>query len=200
MSSIQNGKGSLVMDDFVKKVIEFGALSAKMIKPESVVTAPWVIFKCKYGCSNYNKRQCCPPISPTWNETRLMLDECYSDVLLIQCLDPYTVNDVLRKMLDWLGAKGYYKALGFGAKKCEICRDLYDDECGFPNCKHADQVIPQMDGAGIDVIQTVVNNGYDEDGVMPWGDSSGFKVRRAEDGGKDWSATGIRFYGMIMIQ
>ena len=186
--------------DFVKKAVEFGAVSAKMINPESVVTAPWPLYKCKYGCKNYNRRQCCPPMAPTWKETRELLDNWYSDVILIQCLDPYDVNRMLRKMLDWLGVNGYYKALGFGAKKCEICRDLYGDECGFPGCKHADQVIPQMDGSGIDVIQTVINNGYEEHGVMAWGDATGFRVKPCENGGKDWSETGIKFYGMIMIQ
>ena len=107
------------MEEFDKKAIEFGAVTAKMIDPKTVVTAPWTLNKCKYGCKNYNKRQCCPPIAPTYKETRELL-EVYKDVLLIQCLDPYDVNKVIRKMLDYLGKNGYYKALGFGAKKCEI--------------------------------------------------------------------------------
>ena len=187
------------MEEFDKKAIEFGAVTAKMIDPKTVVTAPWTLNKCKYGCKNYNKRQCCPPIAPTYKETRELL-EVYKDVLLIQCLDPYDVNKVIRKMLDYLGKNGYYKALGFGAKKCEICRDEYNEECTFPNCKHADKVIPQMDGSGIDVIQTVINNGYKEHGVKGWGRKDGFKVLPREDGGKDWSESKINFYGLIMIE
>ena len=38
------------MEDFDKKAIEFGAVTAKMIDPETVVTAPWTLNKCKYGC------------------------------------------------------------------------------------------------------------------------------------------------------
>ena len=70
------------MEDFVKKAIEFGATSAKMIDSKSVVTAPWTLNKCKYGCKNYNKRQCCPPIAPTYKETQANLD-IYKNILLI---------------------------------------------------------------------------------------------------------------------
>lgn len=187
------------MEDFAIKAIEFGAHDAKVISPNSVVTAPWTINKCKYGCKNYNKRQSCPPITSTYKETREILSY-YKTAVLIQCLDPYEVNKVLGKFLDYLGKNGYYKALGYGAKKCEICRDKYGEECSFPNCKHADEVIPQMDGSGIDVIQTVNNNGYSEHGVKAWGDPTGFKVRpRSVQGGKDWSNTGINFYGMVLV-
>ncbi|EDS72964.1 DUF2284 domain-containing protein [Anaerofustis stercorihominis] len=186
------------MEDFAKVAVELGATTAKVIDPKSVVTAPWTLNKCKYGCKNYNKRQCCPPIATTYKEMQVLLDT-YEKALLIQCLDPYDVNHVLRKMLDWLGKHGYYKCLGYGAKKCEICRDEYGEECSFPDCKHADKVIPQMDGSGIDVIQTVINNGYEEHGVKAWGDSTGFKVLPHEKGGKDWRESGINFYGMILL-
>jgi len=41
-------------------------------------------------------------------------------------------------------------------------------------------------------------NGYDEKGVKGWGDIKGFKVLPKEDGGRDWSHSGINFYGLIM--
>ncbi len=188
------------MEELKNIVMDFGANDCKFISPRSVVTVPWTLSKCKYGCKNYNKRQCCPPIAPTYLETRATLDS-YKIAILIQCLDPYEVNRVVRETLDYLGKNGYYKALGYGAKKCEICRDIYDDVCQFPNCAHADQVIPQFDGSGIDVIKTVNNNGYKEEGVKGWGDKTGFKVLPSDKaGGKDWSESGINFYGLVLVE
>lgn len=188
------------MESFDIVALKLGATQAKVIDPKSVVTAPWTLSKCKYGCNNYNKRQCCPPIAPTYKETQNMLDT-YKTAVLVMCLDPYDVNKVVSKLLNYLGKEGYYRCLGYGAKKCEICRDEYNEECTFPNCKHADKVIPQMDGSGIDVITTVNNNGFNEHGVKGWGDNTGFKVLpKGEKGGKDWSNSGINFYGMVLVE
>lgn len=188
------------MIDLAKLTIEAGANKAVVINPKEVVTAPWTLNKCKYGCKNYNKRQCCPPIASTYTETRKILDS-YERAILIVCLDPYDVNKVISKVMNTLGKEGYYKVLGFGAKKCEICRDEFNEECEFPKCKHADRVIPQMDGSGIDVITTVNKFGFNENGVKGWGDPSGFKVLPSDvKGEKDWSNSGINFYGLVLVE
>ena len=81
------------MEDFAKVAVDLGATTAKVIDTDTVVTAPWTLNKCKYGCKNYNKRQCCPPIATTYKEMQVLLDT-YEKALLIQCLDPYDVNHV----------------------------------------------------------------------------------------------------------
>jgi len=46
---------------FAQRAMEQGALSAKVIEPGSIVTAPWVRLKCQFGCGRYGKSHCCPP-------------------------------------------------------------------------------------------------------------------------------------------
>ncbi|HTX43500.1 MAG TPA: DUF2284 domain-containing protein, partial [Methanocella sp.] len=67
---------------FIDTAIKLGADDAGIIKTNSVVTAAWVRWKCRYGCGMYNTSLCCPPNSPTYLETRELL-ECYENALLI---------------------------------------------------------------------------------------------------------------------
>ena len=46
---------------FVQKAYELGAVEAKLIKAKSVVTAPWVRAKCRYGRPVYGSRLTWPP-------------------------------------------------------------------------------------------------------------------------------------------
>ena len=39
---------------FIRRARELGALEAKLIEASSIVTAPWVRLKCRYGCNGYN--------------------------------------------------------------------------------------------------------------------------------------------------
>jgi predicted metal-binding protein len=59
----------------LKGGLTMGSMTAvKQIKPASVVTAPWVRLKCQFGCDSYNSNYCCPPYTPTPEETRKILD------------------------------------------------------------------------------------------------------------------------------
>ena len=69
------------LQQLVEKAHELGAVEAKIIEPGSVVLAPWVRFKCQFGCMHYNTRFCCPPYTPTWEETKQVID-CYRKALL----------------------------------------------------------------------------------------------------------------------
>ena len=76
-----SGKGGILVADsdlekYCALAIEAGATHAKQIHPSSVVTAPWVRLKCQFGCPGYGKGHCCPPHTPTSDETRAILD-CY---------------------------------------------------------------------------------------------------------------------------
>ena len=53
----------------------------KPILPSSVVTAPWVRLKCQFGCDGYNYGYCCPPHTPTYEETRKVLDSYHRALL-----------------------------------------------------------------------------------------------------------------------
>jgi predicted metal-binding protein len=66
-------------DKFIEKAIEVGANDAKIIKTDSIETAVWVRWKCRYGCDG-GSSLCCPTNSPTYKETREVID-CYKCAL-----------------------------------------------------------------------------------------------------------------------
>ena len=50
---------------YCDKAVESYATHAKPIHPSTVVTDPWVRFKCQFGCRGYGKSYGCPPDTPT---------------------------------------------------------------------------------------------------------------------------------------
>jgi predicted metal-binding protein len=50
---------------------------------------------------------------------------------------------------------GYYKALGFGAGPCWLCK-----KCNLEHCVHPLQARPSMESCGIDVYATVRGHGF----------------------------------------
>ncbi|MCX8109927.1 MAG: DUF2284 domain-containing protein, partial [Syntrophorhabdaceae bacterium] len=69
-------------NQYKDKAIEDGADNAIVIKTWDIFTAPWVRMKCQFGCPNYGMSLCCPPHTPTPEETRKILDS-YTYALLI---------------------------------------------------------------------------------------------------------------------
>jgi predicted metal-binding protein len=147
---------------FIEKAVELGAKDARVIKTDSIVTAAWVRWKCRYGCSGYGSSLCCPPNSPTYLETRDLVD-CYENALLVHFTediesaaegpkDPTGVIALLER--DFFLA-GYFKAFALGAGPCRLCA-----ECTMKKCRHAESARPSMESCGIDVFSTVRINGY----------------------------------------
>ena len=62
--------------------LEKKATDSKIIDPASIVMAHWTRHKCQYGCPGYGKNLCCPPHSPTPDETKKILAD-YTIGLLI---------------------------------------------------------------------------------------------------------------------
>lgn len=147
------------------RALKEGATGAKEIHPTTVVTAPWVRLKCQFGCSGYSSNYCCPPHTPTAEETRAVLDG-YNRALLFH-IETLPSKDrakrigTFRRMLVDLEGElfkdGYYKAFLFLSGPCRLCR-----ECGKASgtpCHHGDRARPSMEACGIDVFQTARNNG-----------------------------------------
>ncbi len=138
----------------------------KQIKPESVVTAAWVRFKCQFGCQEHGSSYCCPPDTPTPEQTRAVLD-CYERAMLFHIEVPdskdkwtYCSNmfDMIVKLEGEMFKDGFYKALAFLAGPCPLC-----EKCGKLTgepCRLNDRARPSMEGTGIDVYKTVRNNGF----------------------------------------
>jgi predicted metal-binding protein len=138
---------------FVKKAVALGADDAKIIKTDSIVTAPWVRWKCRYGCG-YNHGRCCPPYTPDYRETRELVGS-YEKALLVHCTGSTEPTDVVAPLERDIFLAGYFKAFALGAGPCNLC-----SECSLDVCRHPEKARPSMEGCGIDVFSTARNNGY----------------------------------------
>jgi predicted metal-binding protein len=143
---------------FIKRAVALGADDAKIIKTDSIVTGPWVRWKCRYGCDGYNSSLCCPPNTPDYRETREMVDS-YEKALLVHCTDNSNRTKDLSKIVVALEREvflaGHFKAFALGAGPCNLC-----GECSMEVCRHAEKARPSMESCGIDVFSTARNNGY----------------------------------------
>jgi predicted metal-binding protein len=141
---------------FVKRACVLGAKEAKIISPKQVFTAEWVRRKCQYGCDGYGVHLTCPPYSPTPQETRRMLDEYDSAILIHSPLEWIEITTIIIKLEREAFLSGYYKAFGMGSGPCELC-----ERCDLKKgCKHAEQARPSMEACGIDVFRTARTAGY----------------------------------------
>jgi predicted metal-binding protein len=160
---------------FIDRAVRLGAREARIIPAGSIVTAPWVRLKCQFGCGGYNSSFCCPPHSPTPEQTRAVID-CYKKALLAHFDASRDVTRAIVKLEREIFLAGYYKALGFGAGPCYICRD-----CPEEGCKHPEKARPSMESCGIDVYATARAAGYPIEVV---------KDRDCED----------NYYGVVLIE
>jgi predicted metal-binding protein len=151
---------------YCQSAIEGGATHAKQIHPKSVVTAPWVRLKCQFGCPGYGKGYCCPPDTPTPDQTREILDAYQRAILFhIEVPDMPQKEKHYRKFFNNLVElegdlfkDGFYKAFVFLAGPCRLCKKcakLEEKPCNFLY-----QARPCMEACGMDVFQTARNNGF----------------------------------------
>ena len=154
------------LEKYIDLAVKAGASNAKIIHPSTVVTARWVRWKCQYGCRRWRKSYCCPPESPTPEQTRSVLDTFQRAILFHRVLTPEefskkTLNRTLERMVDLeeaLFKDGYYKAFIITSGPCQLC-----EECAILKsepCKFSNRTRPSMEACGIDVYQTARNNGF----------------------------------------
>jgi predicted metal-binding protein len=152
------------LQKYVQKAKQMGVTRAKIIDPESVVVANWVLLKCQFGCPGYGKRRTCPPYSPTPEYTGNMLRE-YSAALLMQIENIPPAEESRKSMkLKRIVADlereifldGYYKAFGMASGPCRFCKS-----CDVTQpCRYSYGARPSMEACGIDVYRTARNNGF----------------------------------------
>ena len=140
--------------DFVRRACELGATDAKVVKADSIVTAAWVRLKCQFGCGGYNTSYCCPPHTPTPQQTQEVIS-CYTRALLIHCQSDVRPSAIVTKLEREIFLNGFYKALGFGAGPCRLCQ-----ECNLEQCIQPENARPSMEACGIDVYATAHANGF----------------------------------------
>ena len=162
----ENDMHSGDLERYCSHAMDNGASGTRIISPASVVTAPWVRLKCQFGCPGYDRGYCCPPHTPTPEQTRVILD-CYTRALLfhIQVAHLPEKEKRYRKFFDMLVdlegeafKDGYYKAFVFLAGPCLICKRCAKEE--NKPCLFLSRARPCMEACGIDVYQTARNNGF----------------------------------------
>ena len=163
-----------------------------------IVVAEWVRYKCRYGCPNYGRVLSCPPFSPTPGETKRLLAE-YSTAVIIhaqtspepdrtpaqqhrhvnRCRDKLHRSVIEMERSAFLA--GYYKAFALGATPCYLCKTCVvvkkpqpggEHSWTVPRCKHIDIMRPPMDAFGIDIFQTAKNAGYDIGVLQSYSDTA----------------------------
>mgnify|MGYP000533675036 CR=1 FL=1 len=154
-----------------------GATGAKVVATKKVFTAEWVRLKCRYGCGGWGKRLTCPPYSPTPEETRRVLDE-YESAVLIHCPSGSgsMPGEIVPKLEREAFLAGYYKAFGFASGPCGLCQ-----RCSLKACAHPAQARPAMEASGIDVFRTARAAGFP------------IEVVRAPDCSQN-------YYGLVLIE
>jgi len=150
----QNGKrGSLAR--YVRRAKALGAQGAKIIGPRGVICAEWVRLKCEFGCDGYGQCRTCPPLSPTPERTRRVVDE-YRLLLLVHVTRGRNVTPLVVRLEREIFLDGYHKAFAWGAGPCQLCK-----ECDLTGpCCHAERARPAMEACGIDVFATARGAGF----------------------------------------
>lgn len=151
---------------FEKTACDMGAVKAKVIDANTIVVAPWVLFKCRYGCGDYNSNLCCPPNTPTPKETEELI-KCFNKALLFQCKQDLKPGKILFNIEREIFLAGFYKAIGLGSGACRVCGECNNDKCIKPEIAR-----PSMEACGIDVFATVRSNGFSID-VLKDGEAEG---------------------------
>ncbi len=157
------------MEEYCRRALECGASWARSVPASYVVAAPWVLYKCRFGCGSYGARHLCPPATPTPAETEAVV-RCYGwAILLTYEAAGSSKRRVLRKKMhkDILALEreifldGFHKALAFVAGPCNLCKTC---DVSKP-CKLPGEPRPAMEACGIDVFATFANAGVKLDVV-----------------------------------
>ncbi|VVB72259.1 Uncharacterised protein [uncultured archaeon] len=157
------------------------------ISPEIIVVAEWVRLKCRYGCNSYGTRLCCPPYTPTPQETRAILSEFRHAVLArfeikseqkMQPKNPskalgnsvIKIHKTIAELEKTAFLAGYYKAFAMSGMPCSLCETCVIEEMhrkdqaifdlDSAKCRHKEIMRPSMEACGIDVFKTLQNAGY----------------------------------------
>lgn len=151
---MQKSQSNADLARYIDRARELGAQEAQVIDAASIETAAWVRLKCQFGCDGFDGSHCCPPHTPTPQQTHAVI-ECYQRALLIHCTKLGRPTRIVIELEREIFLAGFYKAFGFGAGPCRLCR-----QCHPEACVKRGQARPSMEACGIDVYATVRANGY----------------------------------------
>lgn len=153
-SIIVAGKGQAVEiphDPVVRLALETGFDRVMPIPTDRVATSLFSRTKCEHGCAVSGKSLQCPPLGMPLEKTREMLSD-YTRAILVQGTPPgKEFHTKLLELEKRSFLAGFHKAFVFGAGPCGVCAPCPEDgQCRFPHLSR-----PSMEGAGMDVYETV---------------------------------------------
>jgi predicted metal-binding protein len=151
--------------EYCRRALERGAAWARAVPASYVVTAPWVRYKCQFGCGSYGARHLCPPETPAPAETEAVVRSYRRAVLVAYEAVGSSKQRALRKKMhrDMLALEreifldGFYKALAFVGGPCNLCRTC---DVSKP-CRLPGEPRPAMEACGIDVFATFAHAGVE---------------------------------------
>ncbi len=152
-SSRQDLLDGLNLDEKATLTRKIKALGFKHVVPVATheISVPdWVQSRCEFGCDRFGSPGC-PPNAPTPEKTRRLIGD-YSFALLLEGEPPTREFQRLTLAAEREAfVTGYYKALALWAGPCSLCPACVTDG----RCRNRKDCRPSMEGAGIDVFETV---------------------------------------------
>jgi predicted metal-binding protein len=125
-----------------------------IMRTEDIHIPDWADIRCQFGCERFGSSHC-PPNSPSPAKTREMVKD-YKKALLLEGEPP--TRDFQMRVLQAERAAfkaGFHKAFSFWAGPCSMCESCPENG----GCTNTANSRPSMEGAGIDVYETVRNAG-----------------------------------------
>jgi len=153
----ESGLESLCLDAtdlLVSRIRMQGFGNVYSMRTEDIHIPDWADIRCQFGCERFGSSHC-PPNSPSPAKTREMVKD-YKKALLLEGEPP--TRDFQMRVLQAERAAfkaGFHKAFSFWAGPCSICESCPENG----GCTNTANSRPSMEGAGIDVYETVRNAG-----------------------------------------
>lgn len=143
--------------ELIQEAINLGCTKAKVILTKTISMAHWMKLQCQYGCPHYGSLLTCPPYAPNVDEMTEILPE-YEKALLINASPESNGREIVVHLENFLKAKGFSKAFALCAQPCNLC-----DPCTVEStCKYPEKARPTLQACGIDVDETIHNNGWSD--------------------------------------
>lgn len=153
---------NLRLDARTRLIARIKAMGFERVLPiatETIQVVDWTDLRCQYGCDRYGQGHC-PPNSPTPQKTRDVLKD-FAHALLLEGEPPGKrfQNRALEAEREAFLA-GFHKAFAYWAGPCVLCATCTVSTTEG-TCRNTRDARPSMEGAGIDVYETVKRAGLD---------------------------------------
>jgi len=142
------------VESLISRIRAHGFKSVLPLPVDQVHVPDWTALKCRFGCPHFGSPSC-PPHTPTPEKTRHLLAG-YAHALLLEGEPPardFQMRVLAAEREAFLA--GFYKAFAYWAGPCSICPTCAEGG----TCRNTKDSRPSMEGAGIDVFETVKRAG-----------------------------------------